>query len=281
MAPFAFRILGHSIRIQPATAADRDCVHANFAAFADPSPQTAPADLAYDIARAGHGYAVHCTADAQFHAAGLDDLLFRLEKDIVVRLQQQRADLLFLHAAVVEWRGRAMLLAADSGSGKSTTTWALLHHGFGYLSDELGPVDLGSGRVVPYPHALCLKRPSPPPYELPGETLHLGRTLHVPTSALPAATVTAPLPVGAVFLLRHDSSLDRPQLRPISAAEAGARLYLTALNALAHADRGLDAVLGLAAQVPCYMLISAGLPATCQLIRETLDRDAPCSSSNC
>ena len=80
-----------------------------------------------------------------------------------------------------------------------------------------------------------------------------------------------PLPVGAVFLLRHDSRLDRPQLRPISAAEASARLYITALNALAHADRGLDAVLGLAAQVPCYSLITAGLPATCELLLEAFD----------
>jgi hypothetical protein len=235
----------------------------------------------YEIAHEGDDYAVGSTADKRFHAVGLDDLLFRLEKDIVVRLQQRRTDLLFLHAAVVEWRGRAMLLAADSGSGKSTTTWALLHHGFGYLSDELGPVDLGSGRVLPYPHALCLKRPPPPPYELPGETLHLGRTLHVPTAALPAATVTGPLPVGAVFLLRHNSNLAQPVLRSVSAAEAGARLYITALNALAHADRGLDAVLGLAAQVPCYTLTTAGLSATCQLLRETLDREASCSSSNC
>jgi hypothetical protein len=210
----------------------------------------------------------------------LSDLLYSLEKDITVRLQQQRADLLFVHAAAVEWRGRAALLAADSGSGKSTTTWALLHHGFGYLSDELGPVDLGSNLVFPYPHALCLKRPPPPPYELPGATLDLGRTLHVPTSALPAVTITRPLPLGTVFLLKHDSSLDRPTLRPISAAEAGARLYITALNALAHADRGLDAVLGLAAQVRCYALITARLPATCKLLHETLDRDSTCSSSS-
>jgi hypothetical protein len=235
----------------------------------------------YEIAHEGHDYAVKCIADTRFRATGVDDLLFRLEKDIVVRLQQQRADLLFLHAAAVEWRGRAALLAADSGSGKSTTTWALLHHGFGYLSDELAPVDLGSGRAFPYPHALCLKRPTPPPYVLPSATLHLGRTLHVPTAALPAATVTEPMPIGAVFLLRHDSNLAQPELRSVSAAEAGARLYITALNALAHADRGLDAVLGLAAHVPCYTLNTAGLPATCQLLCETLDRETSCSSSNC
>jgi hypothetical protein len=69
----------------------------------------------------------------------------------------ERADLLFW-LMVVEWQGEAALLAADSGSGKSTTTWALLHNAFSYLTDELCRVDLGTSRVFPYPRALCLNR---------------------------------------------------------------------------------------------------------------------------
>jgi hypothetical protein len=46
------------------------------------------------------------------------------------------------------------MLVGESGSGKSTTAWALLHHGCCYFSDELGPVDLQTGEVYPYPHAL-------------------------------------------------------------------------------------------------------------------------------
>lgn len=198
-----------------------------------------------------------------------DELLFLLEKDITVELQKRRPDLYFLHAAALEWHGKAYLLAADSGSGKSTTAWALLHHGFRYLSDELSAIDLKSMRVHPYPHALCLKQ-RPPDYPLPAETIDLGRTLHVPVSALPAEVTTDARPLGGVFLLKYRPELDQPELRRISPAEAGARLYLTALNALSHANRGLDAAVRIAETVPCFAIESAGLPATCALIRSAL-----------
>jgi hypothetical protein len=52
-------------------------------------------------------------------------------------------------------------------------------------------------------------------------------------------------------------------LRP---AEAGARLYVNALNALAHPRSGLDAVARLAERVPCYAITSGALDATCAAI---------------
>ena len=196
--------------------------------------------------------------------------MFLLEKDLTVELQKRRPDLYFLHSAALEWNGKACLFAAEAGSGKSTTTWALLHHGFRYLSDELSPVDVESMRVFPYPHALCLKR-RPPDYPLPTDTIDLGRTLHVPVGSLPSETITEPLPLGAVFLVKYCPDLAAPELRAISAAEAGARLYLTALNALSHPNRGLDAAIRIAEQVPCFAVDSAALPATCALIRSVLD----------
>jgi hypothetical protein len=224
-------------------------------------------------------YAVECTkASSSVLRAGQpplhwedgDDLVFRLEKDLTVELQKWRPDLYFLHSAALEWNGKACLFAAEAGSGKSTTTWALLHHGFRYLSDELSPVDVDAMRVFPYPHALCLKR-RPLNYPLPTDTIDLGRTLHVPVGSLPSETITEPLPLGAVFLVKYRPDLAAPELRAISAAEAGARLYLTALNALSHPNRGLDAAVRIAEQVPCFAVDSAALPATCALIRSVLD----------
>jgi hypothetical protein len=219
--------------------------------------------------------------DVIHQAASLGDLLFYLEKDLVVELQKQRADLLFLHSAAVEYLGKAYLLAAESGGGKSTTTFALLHHGFGYLSDELSPVDPGAMEVHGYPHALCIKQAPPKPYVLPQEAVRLSNRTYIPTPVLPGSTISGPAPLGGVFLLRYSPELSVPQLRRISAAEASARLYVTALNALAHEDHGLAPVLRIAEHVPCFAIATAQLPETCALIRSTVEQAGRCSSSNC
>ncbi len=227
-------------------------------------------DLDYSVEFSDKSSAIVRAGQPPLHWADPDELLFLLEKDLTVELQKRRPDLYFLHSAALEWNGKVCLLAAEAGSGKSTTTWALLHHGFRYLSDELSPVDVEAMRVFPYPHALCLKR-RPPDYPLPTDTIDLGRTLHVPFGSLPSETITEPLPLGAVFLVKYCPDLAAPELHAISGAEAGARLYLTALNALSHLNRGLDAAIRIAEQVPCFAVDSAALPATCALIRSVLD----------
>lgn len=48
---------------------------------------------------------------------------------------------LILHSAVVEWRGKGVLLSAVSGSGKSTLSAELSLQGWRLLSDELALID--------------------------------------------------------------------------------------------------------------------------------------------
>lgn len=245
---------------------------ANFGAMADTDEGVAP-DLHYSIrSRDTHPlFSLIRQGQAPLDAEDPGDLLFLLEKDITVELQKKRPDLFFLHSAAIEWQGKAYLLAAEAGGGKSTTSWALLHHEFLYLSDELSPIDLDSMQVFPYSHALCLKRPPPSAYPLPADAINLGRTIHIPARLLPSATIVQPCPLGAVFLLRYLPELRAPEIRPIGAAEASARLYVNALNALSHPNHGLDAVVRIARHVPCFAVSSTDLPATCALIRSTVE----------
>lgn len=196
-------------------------------------------------------------------------LLHVLEQDILIELQKRRAKLLFFHAAALEWQGRTIMLAAESGGGKSTTTFALLHHGFRYLSDELSPIDLGDLSVHPFPRALCLKR-RPPHYKLPDGTVDLGATIHIPTDSLPAETRKNPFPLGAVLLVKYSPEHSHPSMKMLSTAEATARLYTTALNSLAHDHRGLDAVSQVAEAVPCFTVAAADILETCDLIKTEL-----------
>jgi len=245
----------------------------NFGAMASPE-EDSPPDMEFSVTSGETSASLSLVQRGQAAQATVDssDLLFLLEKQITVELQRRRADLFFLHAAAIVLRGRVCLLAAESGGGKSTTTWGMLHHGFDYLTDELSPVDTRSMRVFPYPHAICLKRQPPDSYPLPPSAMHLGRTIHIPASSLPSATVSEPRPLGAVFLLKYQPDLPAPEVRAIGPAEAGARLYTNALNALAHTDHGLDAVARIAEHVPCFSVSSAALPPTCRQIRAAFEQ---------
>jgi hypothetical protein len=268
----SFLILGQRIQVDCPDIGVRQVVTANFQMMA--TAREDPADLHYRVDRGNVTGSLSLIREGQaaLDAADTCDFLYLLEKDITVELQKRRRDLFFLHSAAIDWQGRACLFAAEPGSGKSTTTWALLHHEFSYLSDELSPIDLSSMQVFPYPHALCLKQRPPQSYPLPSEAIELGRTIHVPAQSLPAAAISESRPLGAVFLVKYDPELDTPEVRRISPAEASARLYANTLNALAHRNRGLDAVVEIAEHVPCFVVSSAELQATARLIRSTVEQ---------
>ncbi|WP_051293878.1 HprK-related kinase A [Pseudoduganella violaceinigra] len=68
---------------------------------------------------------------------------------------------LMVHAAVLERNGRAVILPAPPGSGKSTLTAALSGKGgWRLLSDELTLLELDSGLLVPNPRPISLKNAS-------------------------------------------------------------------------------------------------------------------------
>lgn len=62
-------------------------------------------------------------------------------------IASQLRDRLIFHAAALERGGRALLLAAPPGSGKSTLCAALACRGWRLLTDEAALVELGAGRV--------------------------------------------------------------------------------------------------------------------------------------
>lgn len=69
---------------------------------------------------------------------------------------------LIIHAAVVEKNGRALMLPAPPGSGKSTLCAALVSRGWRLLSDELTMIGLDDQLVRPLARPVSLKNASIP-----------------------------------------------------------------------------------------------------------------------
>lgn len=199
-----------------------------------------------------------------------EDQLSWLDDELTIGAQQRRPDLLFLHAAGLVRDGRALVLAAESGGGKSTTTWAALHHGYALLSDELAPVDPRALLVHPHPRAVCLKKRPPDPYVLPEQTLTSSGGFHVAVPLLPAPPADAPAPLAAIVFVSYRPDAPEPTLHEVGSAEAAARLYAHSLNPLAHPEGGLDVVLELARAMPAFVLHSGDLRRTCALLDRAL-----------
>lgn len=62
-----------------------------------------------------------------------------------------------IHSATLERDGRALLMPAPPGSGKSTLCAALVGRGWRLLSDEFALVDPATGELLPVPRPVALK----------------------------------------------------------------------------------------------------------------------------
>lgn len=195
------------------------------------------------------------------------DFIYYFEKDFTIELQKIVGDeFFFIHGAALERNNQVVVISGQSGAGKSTTTWALLHHGFHYLSDELTPIIPGSMEVLPFPHSICLKSTPPIPYALPESTLTLERTWHIPIlkhqiHSLPNSALTT------FIFLEYRQELKRTTLRKLEASESMVYIYQNALNQLAHPNDGLPAALQLANETDAYLLRFSNLDEAIRIFK--------------
>jgi hypothetical protein len=86
----------------------------------------------------------------------LDELLDAFEADLRLSVATAARRRVFVHAGVVGWRGRAIVLPGRSGSGKTTLVVELVRAGATYYSDEFAVID-ERGRVHPFAKPLSIR----------------------------------------------------------------------------------------------------------------------------
>jgi hypothetical protein len=99
---------------------------------------------------------VYANARLVLRTADAEQAMAALESHVRLYVAERARRLIFVHAGVVGWKGRALLLPGRSHSGKSRLVQALVRAGATYYSDEYAVLD-GRGRVQPFPAALSIR----------------------------------------------------------------------------------------------------------------------------
>ncbi len=125
------------------------------------------------------------------HSLDLEYLLDRLEADVQLYVAERARRRIFVHAGVVGWNGKAIVLPGRTLTGKTTLVSELLRRGATYYSDEYAPLD-ARGRVHPYPRPLSVRSGPADPRPDRRSAAELG-----------VSVGRGPLPVGLVAFTHH------------------------------------------------------------------------------
>jgi HprK-related kinase A len=194
---------------------------------------------------------------------------------------------LLLHAGVVERGGRALVMPAMPGSGKSTLTAALTLRGFRLLSDEFGVVRPADSQVIALLRPLALKNESIDviarfaPEAAIGPRFpktHKGTVAHLAPQAEHWEARNAPARPALVVFPRFDPSA-AVELQPVARARAFARLAVNSFNYHALGPDGFEALIRLVKRSRCWTLrygdLGGAVQALTQLVDTAGDPEAP------
>jgi hypothetical protein len=121
------------------------------------------------------------------------------EADVQLYVAEMAPERVFVHAGVVGYQGRGILLPGRSFAGKSVLVRELVRAGAQYYSDEYAVLD-SAGGVHPYPRPISIRNG-----RTPGVTKH-------PVDTVAVRAGGDPLPVGLVVMSEFRSGGEwRPQ----------------------------------------------------------------------
>lgn len=204
-----------------------------------------------------------------------------LEWGINLAIAMRFHGFLMLHAAVLERRGRALLLPAEPGSGKTTLCAALAARGWRLFSDEFGLLRPGGIDFSPVPRPMPLKNESIDvlarfaPELTRGPVIphtRKGTIVHVKpaTESVARAQETA----AARWLVFPQWDAAAPlQLHGIDRAEAFMRLATNAFNYELLGEAGFAAVRALVGNCHAYRLKYSNLEECVARITALADGD--------
>jgi HprK-related kinase A len=209
----------------------------------------------------------HCDGGSPFEPFPADTAFPLFEWGVNWLIGRRLNHLLLFHAGVVERHGRALVLPATPGSGKSTLTAALSLRGWRMLSDEFGVLDMASGLLLPMLKPTALKNESIPvirsfepdaPIGPAFPKTRKGTVAHLAPSAHAVQGVQRGAGVGAVVLPKWVAG-SPTRMEPLQPHVAFSALAFNAFNYTVAGRDGFQATADIAANVPAWQLVYSDL----------------------
>jgi hypothetical protein len=157
----------------------------------------------------------------------MSEVLQSFETDVEWAVAVRAPRLIFVHAGVVGWRDRAILIPGRSGSGKTRLVEAFVRAGATYYSDEYAILD-ARGRVHPFVRPLNRRT---------GE----GGLERITVAEIGGRAGTRPLAAGMILATRYEPGA-RWRPRRLSAGQAMMELLAHTLPARARPAESLAAL---------------------------------------
>jgi len=248
--PLELELLGVPVRIE---ASDAELRARLAAVYARSRGEPAEHPLVARLARMPRGYRIEVDMREERLEHDETEAVRALNHELLQALMRVCPAHYFVHAAVVVWKGDAIVLPGLSRAGKSTLALALLLEGARYLSDELLAYTR-AGRAEPLPRALKIRDECAGYFpELAGRFVGRGEGRFLTFDALPAEVVAPSTPVGAIVVPRWVAGArNRPE--PISRGEALLALAAASLNFGTHRELSLDWLAELAGERTTFAL---------------------------
>ncbi len=158
----------------------------------------------------------------------LNQVFETFESDLRLFVAELARRRVFVHAGVVGWRGKAIVVPGRSFSGKTSLVAELVRAGATYYSDEYAVFD-SRGRVHPFPKPLEIREA--------GEV----RQSKITVETLGGQTGTRPLPVGLVVMTQFKEGA-RWRPRKLSSGKGVLELLSNTVSARREPEKALVAL---------------------------------------
>jgi len=191
----------------------------------------------------------------------LSEALEAFESDLQLYVAATARRRLFVHAGVVGWRGRAVVLPGRSFAGKTTLVAALVRAGATYYSDEYAVFDR-AGRVHPYARPLALREGAG------------GRRRKLAVEALDGAVGERALPVRLVIVSEYREGA-RFRARRLSQGQGLLAILANTVSARRQPEAALGVLQKVSAGARVYKGARGEADAAAASILKLLDEERP------